>query len=440
MPILFKNGINHGFYRKKARRWHHKIRAIMINRKCCKLMLVISVLTLFIGIFSFSHVFINGKNIIKTDYSTPIEISEHGLGHKHILHNVDRNLLSDVAVKLLPSITDNLNQSASAHREHSLMVGYDQIQEGYLLNKYDFDIDGEDVLVFLHIQKTGGTTFGKHLVKNLDIDHPCVCYKGKKQCDCYSKKHKIWLFSRYSTGWVCGLHADWTELQHCVDEALDHVEGGHSSRRYLYITLLRNPMFRYLSEWKHVQRGATWKTTFLKCNGRQATLDEVPYCWGYLEKDWSDVSLEDFMECPHNLAVNRQTRMLANLSLVNCYNMTSMPKWQRNHILLESAKRNLQDMAFFGLTEQQADTQFMFENTFDLDFIDDFEQRDKSKAQSQKTNLTIETEQKILHLNALDVELYKFAQQLFNKRLSQMKTEKNTRRRLKKLKNNRYKS
>jgi hypothetical protein len=48
-----------------------------------------------------------------------------------------------------------------------------------LLDKdYDLDLEDEDVLVFLHMQKTGGTTFGKHLVKNLDVDQPCECSKG----------------------------------------------------------------------------------------------------------------------------------------------------------------------------------------------------------------------------------------------------------------------
>ena len=32
-----------------------------------------------------------------------------------------------------------------------------------------------------------------------------------------------------------------------------------------------------------------------------------------------DVTLEEFTSCPHNLAFNRQTRMLADLDLVNCY-------------------------------------------------------------------------------------------------------------------------
>jgi len=49
--------------------------------------------------------------------------------------------------------------------------------------------------------------------------------------------------------------------------------------RYLYVTLLREPVARYLSEWRHVQRGSTWQTAQLVCDGRSATLDEVPYCF-----------------------------------------------------------------------------------------------------------------------------------------------------------------
>ena len=49
--------------------------------------------------------------------------------------------------------------------------------------------------------------------------------------------------------------------------------------RYLYMTMLREPVSRYLSEWQHVQRGATWAWAFLKCDGRKATRQEVPSCY-----------------------------------------------------------------------------------------------------------------------------------------------------------------
>ena len=70
---------------------------------------------------------------------------------------------------------------------------------------------------------------------------------------------------------------------------------------------LREPTARYLSEFRHVQRGATWKSATLMCGGR-AWAELMPRC--YTDEDWSDVELEEFMSCRHNLAVNRQTRML----------------------------------------------------------------------------------------------------------------------------------
>ena len=100
-----------------------------------------------------------------------------------------------------------------------------------LNRSYSFEFDKEDVMVFLHIQKTGGTTFGRHLVKNLELEYPCKCFKGRKRCDCYTSKKTIWLFSRYSTGWVCGLHADWTELHTCVEHAMDKKEKKSRMRR-----------------------------------------------------------------------------------------------------------------------------------------------------------------------------------------------------------------
>uniref|UniRef100_A0A3B3UW90 Heparan-sulfate 6-O-sulfotransferase n=1 Tax=Poecilia latipinna TaxID=48699 RepID=A0A3B3UW90_9TELE len=193
----------------------------------------------------------------------------------------------------------------------------------------DFNIRGDDVMVFLHIQKTGGTTFGRHLVKNIQLEQPCDCMPGQRKCTCHRPgKAESWLFSRFSTGWSCGLHADWTELTSCVPHTTDktdirrgpdkrqrqqvdlNTQGGNQqgrqdrNRNFYYITMLRDPVSRYLSEWKHVQRGATWKTALHMCDGRPPTQDELPAC--YSGEDWTGVPLTDFMNCPSNLANNRQ--------------------------------------------------------------------------------------------------------------------------------------
>lgn len=62
--------------------------------------------------------------------------------------------------------------------------------------------------------------------------------------------------------------------------------------------------------------------------------------------------LLQFIACPHNVANNRQVKMLADLSIVGCYN-SSLSKTDRDRLMLASAKANLRKMPFFMLTEYQ---------------------------------------------------------------------------------------
>ncbi|XP_057707920.1 heparan-sulfate 6-O-sulfotransferase 3-B [Corythoichthys intestinalis] len=279
--------------------------------------------------------------------------------------------------------------------------------------RVEFNMKGDDVIVFLHIQKTGGTTFGRHLVRNIRLEQPCDCKAGQKKCTCHRPgKDESWLFSRFSTGWSCGLHADWTELTNCVPVIMDKKEVQRNKRNFYYITMLRDPVSRYLSEWKHVQRGATWKTALHMCDGRSPTQDELPTC--YDGEDWSGVTLSDFMRCSSNLANNRQVRMLSDLSLVGCYNLSSMNESQRDHILLSSAMNNLKNMAFYGLTEFQRKTQYLFERTFSLRFISPFTQINSTRAAN--VDLSEPVRRRIEELNFLDVQLYEYAKDLFLQR------------------------
>nr|XP_061826271.1 heparan-sulfate 6-O-sulfotransferase 3-B-like [Nerophis lumbriciformis] len=276
-----------------------------------------------------------------------------------------------------------------------------------------FDIRGDDVMVFLHIQKTGGTTFGRHLVRNIQLEQPCECLPGQRKCTCHRPGNtESWLFSRFSTGWSCGLHADWTELTSCVPLLMNKKSSLKRNKNFYYITMLRDPVSRYLSEWKHVQRGATWKSALHMCDGRPPTRAELPAC--YSGEDWTGVSLADFMDCPSNLANNRQVRMLADLSLVGCYNMSSVDELERGRVLLASAKANLRDMAFYGLTEFQRKTQRLFERTFGLRFIRAFTQLNGTRAAG--VGIGEKVQWRIEGLNALDVELYDYAKELFLRR------------------------
>lgn len=300
------------------------------------------------------------------------------------------------------------------------LLSYDDVLNDENQNK--FDINSNDVMVFLHIQKTGGTSFGKHLVRDLDLKRKCTCQRKKKRCYCFRpNRNENWLFSRYSTGWKCGLHADWTELIDCVDQELNKNEGETTKRRYFYITLLRSPIARYLSEFRHTRRGASWRGSRHFCLGRQATPDELPSC--YTGEDWMDATLDEFTDCESNLATNRQTRMLADLALVNCYNKTGMSSEERDKIMLSSAKRNLAAMSFFGLTEYQKISQYIFEETFNLRFAIPFEQHNSTLSMQAFDSLTEAQKKKVKKNNSLDIELYDFAKELMLQRFKRLKAK-----------------
>jgi hypothetical protein len=145
----------------------------------------------------------------------------------------------------------------------------------------------------------------------------------------------------------------------------------------------------------------------------QLVIDESSY---FVGTDWTGVSLEEFMSCPHNLANNRQTRMLANLTLVGCYDRSVMPNSdERDRVLLHSAMDNLRQMAFFGLTEHQSEMRYLFERTFGIHFRRDFSQFTDTHA--SKIELTASQLEVLQSLNRLDIELYRFASELFAARV-----------------------
>ncbi|CAJ0610391.1 unnamed protein product [Cylicocyclus nassatus] len=315
-----------------------------------------------------------------------------------------------------PVISDSLADGSPMEAELTWDTSFTHLMSS---PENGFSIAGNDVLVFVHIQKTAGTSFEKFLVRHLKTEHPCQCIKGKKRCTCSrpGRTNEVWLFSRYSTGWLCGLHADFTELyvSGCVDNMLNKKEGARRVRRYFYTTFLREPVARFISEYRHVNRGATWIASRHICNGRAPTSDELPLCFDP-HLGWDDVSLDEFLHCPFNLAFNRQTRMLADLTLVNCYSRTGMDPRTRDRILLESAKNNLRNMAFFGVKERMDDSQMMFEQLFNLSFTKRLSVWSRSK--SNDTDVTAEQLKIIRERNELDIQLYDYAVNLFELRLA----------------------
>jgi len=108
--------------------------------------------------------------------------------------------------------------------------------------------------------------------------------------------------------------------------------------------------------------------------------------------------------------------MLANLTLVGCYDQSVVPdSTARDRILLASAVDNLRQMSFFGLTERQADTQLLFERTFGIRFRRKFVQFNSTHA--HKADVGADELDAVRRLNRLDLALYAFASRLFDERV-----------------------
>ncbi|XP_067652092.1 heparan-sulfate 6-O-sulfotransferase 3-B-like [Haliotis asinina] len=292
----------------------------------------------------------------------------------------------------------------------------DHLPHDDIIHSYNVSPNGSDIIVFVRIQKTGSSTFASHMADDLNATRWCRCEgKVKDKCSCYKKWKSNILFKRKLRDKPCQKsHPDWTHLHACVEDAINKRHGRKIKQRHLYVTMLRHPVKRYISEWKHVSMGAIWNITLL-CNGRSPTKEELIPCF---EGDWKNVSLHEFMDCPSNLAINRQTRMLANLSIVDCYN-TSASGWtydERQYRILASAKENLKNMAYFGLTEHQELSQILFENTFNLTFTTNFKTFPFNYT-SNEYNLTDNDRNRIFYMNRFDVILYEYAKDLFFQRL-----------------------
>lgn len=115
--------------------------------------------------------------------------------------------------------------------------------------------------------------------------------------------------------------------------------------------------------------------------------------------------------------------MLADLKLVGCYDTTAMPRDQREEILLDSAKKNLESMAFFALVEHQTESKYLFEKTFGVKFRHPFVQLSAEETRAGAITVDKQNLTRIEELNSLDNKLYSFAKKLFFERLEYFKAK-----------------
>ena len=192
-----------------------------------------------------------------------------------------------------------------------------------------------------------------------------------------------------------------------------------------FITFLREPIHRYISEYEHVKRGAVWSKSVRACISQPIYNNKC-----YTGKSWNkSLTWLNYLDCEYNQANNRQTRMLANYNNLGCNVLKCLTKSSKCSIkhkyineqkLLLSAKHTLVDIAFFGLVEYQKLSEYLFIKTFG-------ESKFKFSQPSVDLNETIAMNslsseagnyiEQITENNHLDIQLYQFAKEIFFKRI-----------------------
>ncbi|RNA01771.1 heparan-sulfate 6-O-sulfotransferase 2-like isoform X1 [Brachionus plicatilis] len=162
----------------------------------------------------------------------------------------------------------------------------------------------------------------------------------------------------------CGVHPSITRYKSCLPNV-------YPNKTFYFFTFLRNPLKRFISEWKQLVRGAPW---IHKTDKNTCLFKNYKKCFNNSHL-WQP-SLEEFLSCKYNLAINRQTWMLSDRSY-ECDKKSDLE-------LLAEAKNNLKKLAFFGLTEYQFYSQKLFEEIFEkkLYFITDLQNNNHSFADS----------------------------------------------------------
>lgn len=341
--------------------------------------------------------------------------------------------------------------------------------------------------VFMHIAKCGGTSFNKRLTmlevapsptcrcglkKGRTLYHnghalveprSCACPRYGKHGSRAEKREKErawapitaripgakrdwaflqhqWLLSPDTTGWLGGVHSPVRVLQQYVMLAAKLTSRRSLAAGLQYVTLVRDPIKRFLSEFYETYNGwehkfQTWPRVSTPCSSRlpaeqrRWALDGIDHT----PKDKYDTLFDDWIHCPNNMAADRQARALSFTVDVNASRRMhsricapSLPKGDPEGLCDgRIARVTLLQFSFFGLLEERCLTEKLFEAQFGLRF-----NRTKGARISKHagkgahlvtklsfSSLTLAQQQRVRWLNRNDLLLYAEAVRIFYERL-----------------------
>jgi len=276
-------------------------------------------------------------------------------------------------------------------------------------SEFKINLSDNDLMYFLHIPKTAGTT----LIATLDsyFDHDSI-FPNKVWNEVLtnkSKKRKTWKLIHGHFGY---------NIKPIIP------------REPIFLTVLRDPIERTISQIEHIRRdprGNNWvKKNFLSPN---ETFDQI------LGNDKKNRVFRNTqtryigLDCD----VIKLTRSQTSKSLDDFRFDENLPLFE-NEIsgekMLENAMKRLEKFEFVGISEKFEESMFLLYYTFGWMPINRSWKLNVSSAKTSKKDLSQKTIDILNDLNKLDTSLYVHGKKIFEKRYSEM---------LKNLKENYYK-
>ena len=245
-----------------------------------------------------------------------------------------------------------------------------------------FNPYGMDTMVYMHIQKTGGSEFLEHLVTaQIPLKHVKISSNDSRKSraqwstpilkpnsqfiplcqtsptggwkrggdylgngttivvhhelcpkDWEHPKGDTWLVSEKTTAWTCGVHAFYTDFKRCLqhfsifnyyaqkNNNSDRIMRLSQHNRFHYVVILRHPLLRYISEYLHVSRGA---------------------CWARRDKCNKNMAIRRQYRCPEDFQCKKDIvkKFSANLTLAKFLRCTE--SWSINRMTLSLADHEL---------------------------------------------------------------------------------------------------